>query len=248
MTHARVIALVLAAASLGGCASRRHIARTEQQGEKLRFELAQTYVDKGAYAAAEPLLRRLVKEFPREPYVHVLYGITLRERGIHLGAEREFKAALAVSPAYAPAWAGLGITYDLLGGRSAEAVRAHRKAVKYGPREADYWNNLGFSLYAAERIDEATEALQKALELDPSLVVAHNNLGFAYGKRGRYDAAWREFRAALGDQGAAHNLALVYDQNGEVARARELRGEAPAPPPPAASKTATARKDKEKHR
>jgi Flp pilus assembly protein TadD len=220
---------------LGACASRQHMNQSQQEGEKLRFELAQAYVDKGAWLAADPLLRRLVKEFPKEPYVRVLYGITLRERGIHLGAEREFKAAIAVRADYAAAWAGLGITYDMLG-RSAEAVKVHRKAIKLAPENADYWNNLGFSLYAADRADEAIEALQRALELDPSLVVAHNNLGFAYGKRRRYDQAWRSFRAALDDAGAAHNLALVYEQNGEVERARELRGDPPPAPPVTASK------------
>ena len=203
--------------------------KAQQEGEKLRFELAQAYVDKGAWVAADPLLRRLVKEFPKEPYVRVLYGITLRERGIHLGAEREFRAAIAIQRDYAAAWAGLGMTYDLLG-RSAEAVKAHRKAVKYAPQDAGYWNNLGFSLYAADRADEAIQALQRALELDPSLIVAHNNLGFAYGKRRHYERAWRSFRAATDDVGATHNLALVYEQNGEVERARELRGE-PAPAP-----------------
>lgn len=221
--------LGLGGAGLAGCgASKAHLQKAEIDGRLLRVELAQTYVGRGAYEAAIPLLRLAVAEFPDSPRVRTLYGTVLRERGLYPQAEREFLAALRTAPGFAPAWAGLGILYDLMR-RPADAERAHRRAIALAPGVAAYWNNLGFSLYVAGRTDEAIAALERALALDPSLVVAYNNLGFAYGRKGDYANAERCFRGAAGGSGEAGaylNLALVYEQNGDVAAAERLRSAA----------------------
>jgi Flp pilus assembly protein TadD len=209
----------------GACASDAHLRRSVADGEQMRFELAQTYVRKGAYGAAIPLLRREVAERPQSDAVRALYGVVLREQGLYPQAEKELLAALALAPRNARALDALGVLYDLER-RAADAEKAHRAALELAPREALYWNNLGFSLYVARRDAEAIAALERALALDPALTIAYGNLGFAYGRRGDLVAAERSFRTAGGELGVRVNMAIVHEQRGEKERAARLRADA----------------------
>jgi|SRR5215831_12198005 len=218
----RKAALVIALIS--GCAT-AHPPAAGEPGEELRLELARAYMRTGAYVAALPLIQRSLAERPSDPEVRTLYATVLRERKLYEQAETEFLTVVHAAPRHAPAWAGLGIVYDLLH-RPGEAERAHTRSVKLEPKNAAYWNNLGFSRLIAGREEAAIQALEHALALDPSLVVAYNNLGFAYGRRGDDERAQRCFRAAGSDEGAATNLLLVHSlrEAAEPTRADEKGG------------------------
>ncbi len=222
--------LLMVVIAQGGCATDSHIRRTQEEGDHLRVELAETYVKKGAYDAAIPLLTRAAAQAPKDAYVRTLYGTVLREKGLYPQAERELKAAIDLAPKGASAWAEMGILYDLER-RGDDAERAHRQALSLAPTNASYWNNLGFSLFIAGRAGEAVTALEKSLALDPGLTVAYNNLGFAYGKAGRLKDAERSFRTAGGDVAALVNMAIVYERNGDAEAAARLRAEAKARDP-----------------
>jgi Flp pilus assembly protein TadD len=223
----RLLALVLACAA---CASQKHIQKQEEEGERLRIDLAETYVAKGAYTAAIPFLRRAIAENPKDAHIHVLYGTVLREQGLYPQAEKELRQATLLAPQSAEAWASIGILYDLMR-RSSEANQAHHKAIELVPGNASYWNNLGFSLYVAGDDAGAIEALEKALALDPALVIAYNNLGFAYGRSGDLASAERCFRNAGGEARALMNMAIVHEGRGESDEAERLRAEAKARDP-----------------
>jgi Flp pilus assembly protein TadD len=213
-----------------GCASNATMLKQQQEGENLRAELAETYVKKGAYDAATPLLAHALADHPTDAHLHILYGTVLRERGLYPQAEKEFLTAIELSSRAAAAWAGIAMLYDHMR-RPEEAERAHRRALELAPRNATYWNNFGFSLFVAKdpkKLDEAVAALERALSLDPGMVVAYNNLGFAYGRRGDYRDAERAFRNGGGEVAAKLNLALVYEQNGDDVMAEKLRAAADA--------------------
>jgi Flp pilus assembly protein TadD len=209
----------------GACATNAHIKKVEVDGERLRLELAETYITKGAYDAALPLLQRELATKPKDAHLRTLYGTVLRERGLYPQAEKELLSAVQFGPRHAQAWAALGILYDLMR-RPADAQKAHRRAIQIAPGHAPYWNNLGFSLYVTGETTEAIRILEKALALDPSMTVAYNNLGFAYGRRKDYASAERSFRTAGGEVAAWLNLALVYEQNGDDETAARLRTDA----------------------
>jgi Tfp pilus assembly protein PilF len=223
MSRRALIGLVVVAA----CASSQHVRKTEAEGRALRSDLAEMYIEKKAYDAALPLLKRSLAEDPKNPHLHTLYATVLRERALYPQAEGEYLTALKLDEKHAPAWAGIALLYDLTH-RPVDAERAHRRALALAPGAAAYYNNYGFSLYIAGRYDEAIVVLEKALLIDPTLSVAYNNLGFAYGRRGRYDDAERTFRTGGGEIAAKLNLALVYEQNGDGAAAARLRAEAHA--------------------
>ena len=217
--------LALVTVLLVGCASQKHIQRTEADGDRLRLDLAETYVQKKAYVAAIPLLRRAVVEMPDDPHVRTLYGTVLREQGLYPQSEKELREALRLAAASAEAHAALGVLYDLMR-RPVDAEREHRAALELAPRNASIWNNLGFCLYLAGRTDEAIVTLEKALALDPGLIVAYNNLGFAYGRSGRLGDAERSFRTAGGELAVLVNMAIIHDEHGDAETASRLRAEA----------------------
>jgi Flp pilus assembly protein TadD len=221
---AAALVLLVYGSGCGGV-SKAQMLKMQRDGEALRLDLAETYVEKGAYDAAGPLLAREVQQHPDNARAQLLYGIVLRERGLYPQAEAALGRALALEPTYARAWDALGVLLDLMR-RGDEAEVAHRHAVEFAPGAAPYWNNLGFSLYVAGDADAAVLALEQALALDPSLTVAYNNLGFAYGARGDYADAARCFRSAGGEAAALLNLAAVHEENGDLATATQLRGQA----------------------
>jgi len=219
--HSTTLALALALLT-AGCGARKHHDTIAKQGQEMRVELAETYIAKGAKEAAIPLLRRALAERPNDARIRVLYGTVLRDLGLYPQAEKQLRFALTLTADYAPALAGLGILYDLQR-NSVLARKYHARAVAADPGRASYRNNYGFSLYIAGDIDAAIEELEKALALDPALSVGYNNLGFAYGSRGAFDKAERAFRA-VGDPAAALlNMAIIYEEHGDDARADELR-------------------------
>jgi Flp pilus assembly protein TadD len=198
--------------------------RADREGRDLPLVLAQTYVAKGSYEAATPLLTRLLRDEPREPLVHLLFATVLRERGLFAQAEHEFRRVLELSPTSAEARAGLGLVHDLQG-RPDEAEREHRAAIALDPGRAAFWNNLGFSLFVARHTEEAVVALLRALSLDPGLAIAYNNLGFAYAQKKDYASARRAFTTAGGLRSALYNLALACERNGDPAMAASIAAE-----------------------
>jgi len=221
---AGLLAAALLACFAVGCGPRRQTP-VKNPGEELRFELAELYVAKGVQRAAVPLLQKILAEEPKNARARVLYANVLRDLGLYPQAEREYRYLLRMAPNYAAAHAGLGILCDLQR-QPKTALQHHKMAVRLSPGDASYRNNLGFSLYLAGETDAAIVELERALAMDPSLAVAYNNLGFAYGRKKDYERAERTFRSALGEASALLNMALIYEENGEVERAEELRARA----------------------
>jgi Flp pilus assembly protein TadD len=225
MSRRAPLCLLLAAALLLGCGAARQHKKIKQDGEVLRFELAELYVDKGVPQAAVPLLQKILTEDPKDVRARVLYANVLRDIGLLPQAEREYRYALQLAPGMAAAHAGMGILADLQR-RPALARRHHLRAVRLDPGNAAYRNNLGFSLYLAGKLAPAIVAFEQALAMDPGLSVAYNNLGFAYGKHREFTRAERTFRAGNGEAAALLNMAIVWEEHGCADRAASLRRQA----------------------
>ncbi len=82
-------------------------------------------------------------------------------------------------------------------GRSEEAERAHRLAVRLDPSYAEARANLGRFLLDRNRLPEAVEALSAALELLPDLPAALIAMGQAQARMGHAAAAETALRRAL---------------------------------------------------
>lgn len=116
-----------------------------------------------------------------------------------------FQQAIAASPDYAPAYAGLANTYNLLREYGtmpsqeayAASAKAARRAVEIDPRNADAQSALAFAeFYGLRRMNEGLERFRLARDLDPGSAKIRQWLANALLHVGRFDEALIEINEA----------------------------------------------------
>lgn len=143
-----------------------------------------------------------------------------------------FRQAIALDPGYAPAWAGLADSYNLMAvwGKlpSSEAFPQARSAaemaISLDPSSSEAWNSLAFEVYRYEwDFMRADDDFRKAISLDPNYEVAHQWYGEFLGDLRRFDQSIAELRRAQDldptSAMAACDLADGYFHAGQYAAA-----------------------------
>lgn len=125
-------------------------------------------LDRGDFAAAEPLLTREIEDAPH-PRRRAFY---LNKRGvarINLGrrddARADFESALECVRRYAPALTNIG-NLLLEEGRVDDAISAYCDAIASDHEYAVAYVNLGSAYKRAGRLDEAVRALRTGLRME----------------------------------------------------------------------------------
>ncbi len=97
------------------------------------------------------------------------------------GAEREFRAAIAIDPNYAVAYQYYG--YALFGmGRGEEGIVAMKHAAELDPVSPSVQTSLAWGYFLLRRDEQAVDQCQRVLELYPDFVPAHQLMGLVYGQ------------------------------------------------------------------
>jgi tetratricopeptide (TPR) repeat protein len=91
-------------------------------------------------------------------------------------AERGFRDVIARHPELGGAHANLGLILRNAG-KHDESVAALEQAVKAGPKQAVFYNQLGVSYRHKGQFNKAREAYEQAIALDANYADAHLNLG-----------------------------------------------------------------------
>lgn len=123
-------------------------------------------------------------------------GVFFADSGRTDEAEREYRAALAMAPAFAPAYINLA---ELLRARNDEpaAEAILRAGATRLPEDADVQYALGLSLTRSHRAPDALAAFQHAAALAPADVRFRYAYALALNGAGQSAAAIRELEAAL---------------------------------------------------
>lgn len=189
-----------------------------------RLGLTRTLNDLGASIAAQEQARLLVSYSPRSGQSWSALAMTLRDGGQLEEAEKLFRTALDVDPAYAAAYHNLGSLLATMD-RPEEALDALNQAERRGVSGFELQFNRGRALLQLYRIEEAEHAFCLAVALDPTHLEAQSNLARIRFMRG--DSAFlRDLDAAA----TAHPnhaqlqllLALVLRRSGDLARAETI--------------------------
>jgi TolB-like protein/DNA-binding winged helix-turn-helix (wHTH) protein/Tfp pilus assembly protein PilF len=149
-----------------------------------------------AYPKAEEAARKAMSldKSNAEAHVAMLSALTDYEHD-WAGAEREFKATVAIDPNYAAAYQYYG--FSLLGmGRGEEAVAAAKRAQQLDPVSPSVQTSLAWALFLLRRNEESAKECKRALELYPDFIPAHQLLGLVYGQMNDNSAALAEFSEA----------------------------------------------------
>ena len=155
-------------------------------------------------------------------------------------AEREYRAALEISPRHLGALNNLGFLYAARG-RFEPAAQLFRRAVLADPADAQAQLNLAGALREMGEEAAALEGLARLLTRDPGLAAARLNLANLLRSQGRLDEARPHYQRLLrddpGNGQARWNLAALEGLAGDHAAAfagfAQHHALQPAAPPPA---------------
>lgn len=136
-----------------------------------------------------------------EAYLKGRYFWNRRTNEGFLEALREFEAALAADPHYAPAWSGIADARVLLGpdkpGEFRLAREAAEKALAIDPDLAEAHASLAMAKFFGEwDFTGAEREFRRALHLAPGYATAHHWYAYWLLAMGRFDEAIREIRRA----------------------------------------------------
>lgn len=109
------------------------------------------------------------------------------------GAEKKFKHALELNPAYSEAqhWYAFFLMFQA---RFEEAIQMIERAKDLDPLSLVINRNKGAILFYARRYNKAINELKKTLELDPHFIRTHYFLGRAYLQKSMFEEALVEFQ------------------------------------------------------
>ena len=139
-------------------------------------------------------------------------------------AEKEFKRAIELNPAYPQAHSFYAVHLTAVG-RMEEAIAELHRGLELDPFVLIIHHYLARTLYYAQRKDEAIAEERRILEMDPNFFPAHNLLGMMLLEKGEKEEGLAELRKALElSHGALISLAnLGYAQGVTGQRAEAVK-------------------------
>ena len=142
-----------------------------------------------------------------------------------LEAEKEYKRAIALDPAYATAWHWYSLLL-LTEGRDAEAITAGERAARLDPLSLPIIASRGTVYLVLRRYDEAEAQCLKAIEMDSSFAMARSVLAEVRMQKGMYDDAINELEAIAklptSTPGNIGSLGYAYARGGRIREARQV--------------------------
>ncbi len=165
MKSAERLMILSLLAMLGACASAPAVVQKP-------VEAVQQVV--AVVAAAVPV----VTEAPVDPQAQRAFDAARAHlrAGRVADAERGFRDVIARHPELGGAHANLGLILRNAG-KHDESIAALEQAVKAGPKQAVFYNQLGVSYRHKGQFNKAREAYEQAIVLDANYADAHLNLG-----------------------------------------------------------------------
>ncbi len=160
-----------------------------------RFNLANLLLRQGDRAAAIAEYQQLVASDGQDAEARNNLGQALADAGAP-GAEAQFRAALAVRPAFTAAAFNLGRLLQQAG-RGGDAMDLYCQVLEAEPGHQPARVNLAIAQVMAGDTDAAEAAIATALAAAPDLPEAHNALGLLRHHQGRLAEARAAFAAVL---------------------------------------------------
>ena len=135
-------------------------------------------------------------------------------------AKRLYEEVIQRHPKDPAGYHGLALLYAKQG-QFKEAEPCFTRALALAPNRADLLGDMGYFCYLCSRSQEAERYLRRALELEPNEATYGNNLALVLGEQGRDKESLDLFRRFGTEEQAYTNMAFVYAQRGDYAKALE---------------------------
>lgn len=153
---------------------------------------------------------------------HFRRALYYHRTGDFENALMQYRAVLAVDELHVEAHNNIGLLY-LDKKLYDDAIRAFRRATVIDETYDKAHNNLGIALLNSGNTDSAAAEFRALVARDSRNIEALTNLGTAVKALGHLDEAREVLQRAIAIQGtygpAHYNLALIYDESGDLVRA-----------------------------
>lgn len=204
---------------LAKIASQTSVREALKVPPKDKLDLLVTAYDEGFFDELVQQAENLLADYPSSFLIYSLQAAGHYAMGQLVEAERGFRKAAALNPAYDAAHYNLGNVLKQMG-KLDDAIDAYRRALQLKPTDADAHYNLGVALKEQGKLNEAVKAYKLALEHKPTYVEAHYNLGNVLKQQGKLDEAISAYQHALAlkpiDADAHNNLGNAFKQQGKL--------------------------------
>ena len=161
---------------------------------------------------------------PKSAIEKVKHGMELQQAGKNAEAEAEFRKAVEIAPAFAPAYTALG-KLILQTGKPEAALEHLRTAIRYDDKDFDAHLNLGIALLNLKTYDQAEPEFVAAAFLDRTAVTPHYYLGLLFVMKNDLNVAQKAFETARELKGGK-SLPNIHKYLGRIYKQKDMEKEA----------------------
>ena len=198
-------------------------AAQDPTNQTLLLTLAHSCLLSNQYSCVVDAYHRMVALNAESAEADMLVGEALDEMKDPVGAQREFRAAVAANPKEPNVHFGLGY---LLWTKAQypEAAQQFQAELDNNPHQLRAKLYLADSYIQLNRMKDAKPLLENLVHEDPSDAMAHRDLAVVYADAGQNEEAVREFKASIalkpGDPNTHWRLGRLYKTMGRTAEAK----------------------------
>jgi tetratricopeptide (TPR) repeat protein len=220
--HARARVLARRGQLVEAIALFEQVASSHPDNAALRAEIGYWMLSAGSAEQARVELERAARMLPEDPHIALNLGIAAARLADDAGAEREYRRALGLRPAFGAARVALAALL-LRRGAVDEAMAVIRPATSSGGNEdrGRALVVLGRAQLAAGRPAEAERSFAQAIERAPALVELRVRIARAWLSTGKREDAARAVEALRRASALAPDVPQVYSALGRALEATD---------------------------
>jgi tetratricopeptide (TPR) repeat protein len=150
--------------------------------------LSEVLLRSGRLEEAAAAARRALELLPRDPYLHVQFGLVAMQQEHLEDAEAAFRQAIQIEPEVPRLY---GLLSDCLArqGKLEPAIKVMEAAIALEPDDPHWNGKLGDLLIKAGRMAAAEQALARSVAADPSIMTYAHLLGIVLERQLRFAEA-----------------------------------------------------------
>ncbi len=196
------------------------------QREQLTIKAREAYLSQD-YAKTESILKKLIKEDPKDKEALLIFGWVCRRQGRFEESEHYLKRAAEVDPLFKETYNMLAYTYSAAGNLE-QSIWAINQYISLAPEEANPYDTRGDLYSYSGKVDEAIASYRKALEKKPDFFTSVYKLAFGYILKGDFAAAERYIEVLTSSDSKAwrssgrYEMALIPVYKGKFSQALKI--------------------------
>lgn len=181
-----------------------------------------TTYNEGRFLELVTEVEDVLAEYPSSFVTWNILGTGQRALGRVAEAERSFRKATELNPAYADGYFNMANILQEQG-KFDGAIEAYLSTLEIQPLYAQAQYNIGVILKAQGKLDMAIDAYLRALKINPAYANAHFSMGNALQEQGKFDEAIEAYKRALeikpASAGSHFNMGNALLRKGELKKA-----------------------------